>query len=201
MNELQLQQSHQLEPVRDVRNELAMCEVMMKSNAIPGYFRKPEQVWAVVTAGRELGLAPFAALRGIYLIDGKPVISADAIVGLALKSGLCEYFVPTKLTGTEVTFETKRKGSPTPVSYTYTLEQAKLAAVTGKDNWRKYPEAMLKARCISTLGRMVYPDVLMGVYAPEEFDYTSVQELQQQAEVRARAEENIAVEVVDGEEL
>jgi hypothetical protein len=42
-------------------------------------------------------------------------------------------------------YETKRVGS-TPVKISFTIEQAKQAGLTGKDNWRNYPAAMLRAR-------------------------------------------------------
>jgi len=52
----------------------------------------------------------------------------------------------------------------------FTIEQAQRAGVTGKDNWKKYPEAMLRARCISALARAVYPDVVLGIYETDELE-------------------------------
>jgi hypothetical protein len=44
------------------------------------------------------------------------------------------------------------------------------ARLTGKDNWQKHPDAMLRARAVSAAGRAYMPDVLAGVYVPGELD-------------------------------
>ena len=50
----------------------------------------------------------------------------------------------------------------------FTVEDAKRAGLTGKDNWRKYPSDMLWARMISRAKRRVAPDVCMGAYVEGE---------------------------------
>jgi len=48
------------------------------------------------------------------------------------------------------------------------IEDARKAGLAGKDNWKNYPRAMLRALCISEGIRAVYPGVVVGVYTPEE---------------------------------
>jgi len=43
---------------------------------------------------------------------------------------------------------------------------AKRAGLARRELWRKFPMAMLRARCASNLARMVYPDVVMGLVEP-----------------------------------
>lgn len=50
----------------------------------------------------------------------------------------------------------------------WTIAQAKSAGLTGKDVWKQYPRAMLRARVISEGIRTVYPGVSVGVYTVEE---------------------------------
>jgi hypothetical protein len=50
----------------------------------------------------------------------------------------------------------------------WTFEQAKKAGLTGKDNWKNYPRAMLRARCIAEGIRAVYPAALGGMMVSEE---------------------------------
>jgi hypothetical protein len=69
-----------------------------------------------------------------------------------------------------VTYETKRRGAPKPQQLTWTLADAQRAGLGGGDNWKKYPRAMLSARCKAELARDVYPDVLAGVYETSEAD-------------------------------
>jgi hypothetical protein len=43
-----------------------------------------------------------------------------------------------------------------------------------KDNWRKFPRQMLTARCISEAIRLLMPQIVSGVYTPEEVqDFTN----------------------------
>ena len=69
---------------------------------------------------------------------------------------------------------TKRKGDPDPISLSYTIDQAEQAGLlkptrSGKpSNWQKMPRQMLRARAKSELARLVYPDLLAGLYTPDE---------------------------------
>jgi RecT family len=50
------------------------------------------------------------------------------------------------------------------------MADAKRAQVTGKPIWSQYPAQMLRHRCSADLAREVYPDVVLGLYTPEEMD-------------------------------
>jgi hypothetical protein len=145
-----------------------MSAVYAKSNLLPVDLRgKEPDVFVTIMAGQELGLPPMASLRSIHVVKGKPVLSADAMVAVALRSGQCEYFRRVSADNISATYETKRVGSE-PTRATWTIEDAKTAQLLSNDNWKKYPRAMLKARCKAELARDVYPDVLAGVYEEGE---------------------------------
>jgi hypothetical protein len=112
-----------------------------------------------------------ASLRGIYNIEGRHGLSAALMVALVLKSGLAEYFEPVKFDETEAIFETKRKGARNAVPMKHTIEMAmKAGLVKPNSNWEKVPTDMLVARCQARLCRMIYPDLLAGLYTPDELD-------------------------------
>lgn len=145
---------------------------LSKASVVAAAFRgNPADVMAVVMAGAELGLLPMQALRGIVMIEGKPTLSADAMAALVMARGdLCEYLRCVKTDATVAVYETKRKGHATPTEFTFSIADAERAGLKGKGNWSKYPAAMLRARALSGVARMVYPDVLMGVYDPDELE-------------------------------
>jgi hypothetical protein len=127
--------------------------------------------------GRELGLPAMASLRSVHNIDGKHSLSAALMVALVLKSGLADYFEPISFSETEATFETHRKGARNPVRLTHTIEMAKKAWPKAKRDWEaayeasgwgRVPTDMLVARATARLARMVYPDLLAGLYTPDE---------------------------------
>jgi hypothetical protein len=50
----------------------------------------------------------------------------------------------------------------------WTIDQARAAGLAGKDNWKHYPRAMLRARCIAEGVRAVYPGAIGGLLVAEE---------------------------------
>lgn len=146
----------------------SLAERFAKSKLLPdGLIGKPADILVTLMAGHELGLTPMASIRGIHVIKGKPVLSADLMVAVILGSGKASYFRRISEADDAVTYETHRVGSPEPQRCTWTAANAKRAGLVG-DNWRLYPRAMLAARAKSELARDVYPDVLAGCYDPDE---------------------------------
>ena len=129
-----------------------------------------EEAAVILMTGRELGLAPMQSLRGIYVVDGKPTLSADMMVAVIRKSGQCETWRVVESTAERCTITTRRKGESADAARTWTRADADRAGVTHKDPWRKYPAAMLRHRCAADLARQEYPDVLLGLYDPDEMD-------------------------------
>jgi 5'-3' exonuclease len=128
----------------------------------------PQAVLMALLAGRELGLTAMASLRALHIIEGKPTMSADLMRALVIKSGAVKFFRCTERTDTYSTWQTQRGDDP-PVTITYTIEDAQAAGVVKPGSaWTKYPADMLTARASSKLARLVYPDVLHGIYTPEE---------------------------------
>lgn len=66
-----------------------------------------------------------------------------------------------------------RNGKRTKIgTESFDAEEAKAAGLTNKQNWQKYPKAMMFARCISNGVRTYCPDVFSGmlVYTPDELN-------------------------------
>lgn len=151
-----------IEETRSLSKELAL------SNLMPAALRKkPEDLFAIVLTGAELGLAPMQAVRGMHIIEGKVSLSADLMGALVKRSPVCEYLTLVESSGTVATYRTKRKSEPGETVISFTIEQAHAAGVAGKGNWAKYPDAMLRARALSAICRAVYPDLCLGLYDSE----------------------------------
>lgn len=154
-----------------VEQVTALSRDLAKSTLLPAELRgKEANVMFAVMTGAELGLSPMASIRGIHVIDGKPTLAADTMLAVVLNSGAAEYFELVESTAKQATYRTKRVGAQAQVVYTYTFEDARAAKLLKPNSgWEKHPKNMLRARCISMLARIVYPDILAGLYAPEEF--------------------------------
>ena len=137
--------------------------------------RRPEEAAFLLMTGRELGLSPMQSLRGIYVVNGKPVLSADLMVAAVRRSGLCESWRVVESTPQRCEIETLRKGETVAARRVWTMDDAKRAGLAGKGTWAAYPAAMLRHRCAADLARQEYPDVLLGLYDPDEMDATPAQ--------------------------
>jgi hypothetical protein len=178
----------------------SLADVLAKSTLLPDALRgKVPDVIVQILAGQELGLSPMASIRGVHIVQGKPVLSADTMVALIHGSGLCEYFSCVEDTDARVTYETKRRGAPNPQRTSWSVEDTKRAGLNTKDNWRLYPRSMMKARCKAILARDVYPDVLAGCYDENEIERPRVEATPWAATPAERAEADREPDAVDAE--
>lgn len=175
--------SQQLEP-RSMNEAVQLAQRMFESRLFSAY-GTPQAVLATVLAGRELGIPAMASLRAFHIIEGKPTLSAGIIQSLVLKSGKASYFRCSERTATHATFVTKRGDDP-EMALTFTVEEARrafgftpempdkaraeLEYKWSRSGWGKNPADNSVARASSKLARLVYPDVVSGLYAPEEME-------------------------------
>jgi hypothetical protein len=134
----------------------------------------PEQAMVVLMTGLELGFSPAQAFRGIHVIKGKPTLSADMMVAVCKsRADICHYFRVVESTDQQAVYQTHRVGEAEPTTNTFSLGDAERAGLLrGNENYQKYGPQMLRARAASGLARMVYPDLMLGLYTPDEIEST-----------------------------
>lgn len=109
---------------------------------------------------------PFASICAEYdVIQGRPALKSQACLARFQQAGGTIQWI--KRTDKECTLEGKHPAGGT-LQVTWTLDRANAAGLTGKQNWKTYPCAMLSARCVAELVRALYPACLNGVYLAEE---------------------------------
>lgn len=137
---------------------------------VPGPLRgKPAAVAACILTGHEVGIGPMQSLSKIHVVDGRPAMAAELMRALVLRDGH-EIWVED-LTNTRCVISGKRSGSEHTSTVTWTMDDAKRANLAGKNNWRRYPRAMLQARATAELCRLIFADCLGGIsHVPEELE-------------------------------
>ena len=151
-----------LVPITEIRE---MAEVAAKSKMFG--FKSPDEAMAIMLLCQAENLHPAIAMRDFHVIQGRPALKADAMLARFQQAGgsvKWEEYTDERVSGT---FSHPNGGS---VTVTWTFEMAKKIGLTGKDNWRNYARAMLRARCVSEGVRTVYPGCVVGVYTPEEVE-------------------------------
>jgi hypothetical protein len=147
------------------------ADMAASSGMVPkDYANKPGAIMVAVQMGSELGLSPMQSLNSIAVINGRPGIWGDGLIGLCRQSPLCQDIVET-LSGEgddrEAVCVATRRGS-TPVTGRFSVRDAKRAGLWGKDIWSKYPDRMLVNRARGFALRDAFPDVLRGLKTAEE---------------------------------
>lgn len=145
-----------------------MADAFFKSGLLPSNIKTPQAAALIIQNGRELNLPPTFALAHIHVIDGKPTTDAQVIGALIYQTHGDNALIPVASTAKAATYRYKRRGWVDWQEFSYTIEDARTANLLGKKNWRENPAAMLRARCVSAIGRLAFQDVVGGLYTGEE---------------------------------
>lgn len=124
-----------------------------------------DQALALMALCEAEGLHPAKAVQDYDIIQGKPAKKAQAMLASFLANGGKVEWLERTDTKCAATFSHPAGGQ---ITVDWDIERAKMAGLAGKDNWRKFPRAMLHARVISEGVRSVFPGATSGLYTPEE---------------------------------
>lgn len=168
MTEIARRTNQQVVPHMNMNDKMQYAQALAQASLLPKqYQRNPGNVLLAVELGESLGIPPIQAINTVHVIEGKPSASSGLISALVRRAG---HTLRVKGNDQSATAEIVRSDDPDfTYSVTWDMGRARNAGVTGKDNWKKYPAAMLKARAITEVARDACQEALMGVqYTPEE---------------------------------
>jgi hypothetical protein len=172
-----------------------VCGQDQKARLNPENIKKAKEmsvnnIFIACSYGGTLGLNPFQSLQGIAMVNGKPSVYGDTLLGLVRP--LCDDFQEwfDDQTGTAFCV-IRRKGSQHPIQSKFSYQDAQRAGLTSKKGpWTQYPERMLKMRARGFAIRDAFPDVLSGIITREEAeDYPT----QKTAEMPQIPQQNVSV--------
>lgn len=151
---------------------LELCEHHAKS----GFFGTitASQVLVLALAGRDLGFSYSQAIRAFHLIKGRPCLTADAMVGVCIRSPKCEYFSAVEQSDDRAIWRAKRVGCD-EMRYEFSISDAQKAGLLASDMYRRHPRRMLSARAKAFLARDVFPELLMGLIEDGEAEEIAAQ--------------------------
>ena len=148
--------------------QMDYAKAMAASDLLPRQYQgKPANLLWAVSYGQTLGIAPLTAIQSIHVINGKPTASADLIAGLVRRAG---HKLRVNGDDKRAVAQIIRADDPEfTFEVVWTIERAQAAKLTGKDTWKNFPAAMLKARAITEVARAACSEILQGtIYTPEE---------------------------------
>jgi hypothetical protein len=121
------------------------------------------------------GITPLDFIRKYHIIEGRPSMRADAMAAeFRRRGGKVRWLQLGEKGVAEAEFEFEGQ----TLRGSFSLDDARRMLGKDKDgkdridkpngNWQKNPDAMLRARLLSNFIRMMAPEIVAGVYTPEE---------------------------------
>lgn len=136
---------------------------MFKADRHADQQTKMYQAGVKIIAGVEFGIQPFAAMRGINIINGNAEMSANLMAAKVKNHPRYDYRVK-QLDNDACVLEFYELTAGTPDllgESSFTKDDAARAGLTG-ENWRKFPRNMYFARALSNGVRVYTPDIFYG---------------------------------------
>lgn len=143
-----------------------MAQQLVPTGFLPKAVDTPQKAAAIMLKGRELGIPPMYALSNIAVIQGKPTANAELMLALVKRAYGRDAIWMEQSTPQVAKIGYLVHGKPK--YYEFTIDMAKKAGLLSNQTWTKYPDAMLRARAISAVCRMEFPEVIGGMYVPGE---------------------------------
>jgi hypothetical protein len=150
---------------------LRQADVLAQSRIIPAAYRnRAPDVVAAGLAGLSFGWDVMTSLRNYHVIEGTASLRPEAMLGLVRRAG---HSVTLTLRsgdeGREAVAHGRRADTGDEHTAIFSQADAQKAGLAKKKNWEQYLDSMLTWRAVSSLCRVLYPDVVLGAgYAPEE---------------------------------
>lgn len=144
---------------------MKMADAVAKSGLFG--MKTADQALALMLTAQAEGQHPATITQDYDIIQGRAARKTNSVLARFQQAGgSVEWHCLTNAKA-DATF-TPPPSAGKPVRMDWTIEQATKIGLTGKDNWQKYPRAMLRARCIAEGIRAVFPAAIGGMLLAEE---------------------------------
>lgn len=148
-----------------------------------------EQAVMKLICGRELGLSPLFSLQKLLIVNGQVTCMGEVIIYKWREQGYTWQRIFYNKNGEDIELPTTQdkniygcgiilwspqgklltkdaEGNAKPC--TFDMDRAAIAGLTGKDNWKKYPDRLLFYRAVAFCARDYTPGITGGMTTTEE---------------------------------
>jgi hypothetical protein len=161
----------------DMAAAMRLAEMMSTGRLVPTHLQKsPGDCLMVVELAMRFRMSPFAVAQCTSVISGKLMLEGKLVAAAINSSGVLEDRLSYDFAGVndtrEVTVKGTMRGETSPREMTVSLKEAK----TSNALWTKQPDQQLVYFATRAWARRHAPEVMLGVYSPEEFDAQTVRD-------------------------
>jgi RecT family protein len=155
----------------DMDQAIRLAQAMASAKMVPKHLQGDTGTCLmVVEQAMRWGMSPFAVAQCTSSIGGKLMyegkLVAAAVEGSGAIEGRFDYEWAGEGENRQITVSARRRGETNPRQMTIHLKDVR----TSNEWWKKQPDQMLVYSGTRNWARRWTPAVILGVYAPEEFD-------------------------------
>jgi hypothetical protein len=155
----------------NLRDAMDLASMMAKGRLVPKDLQgSAADCLMVIEQAMRWQMSPFAVCQEVSVIQGKMMFSGKIVAAAIHTSGVLEGRLSYEYSGEgsdlAVTASGLLRGEAAARTVSVRLAEAK----TNNQHWAKSPKQMLSYHAARVWARRHAPEVMLGVYAPEEFD-------------------------------
>lgn len=143
----------------------AMAQTIVQSGLFPS-IKTADAAAGLMMLCQAEGLHPATAMSRYHIVQGRPCMKAEAMLGEFQRRGGKVKFHHLSDEGCKAEFFSP--GIVDSVTIEWDVARATKAGLMGKDVWQKYARAMFRSRVISEGVKTADPAATNGVHTPEE---------------------------------
>lgn len=140
----------------------SQIQAMAKTVTSSGLFglKNDSQVATLMLLAQSENIHPMTALQQYHIVNGRPVLKSTEILSRFQRAGGKIKYIVSNETECAIEFSHESAGS---ITIKWDIDKAKrIGLYNSNPVWQKYPENMLRSRCISDGVKAIYPSCLGG---------------------------------------
>lgn len=154
-----------------MQGAMSLAKAMASAKMVPQHLQgSPGDCLMVIEQAMRWQMSPFAVAQATAVVRGKMCFEGKLVAAAIQTSGILEgrlrYDFKGDGNGRKVICSGHIRGEPKERTVEVTLESAK----TTNEWWSKTPDQMLTYHAARVWARRHVPEVMLGVYSPDEFD-------------------------------
>lgn len=155
----------------DMRSAMDLATMMARAKLVPSHLQdKPGDCLLVIEQAMRWGMSPFAVAQSTSVISGKLMFEGKLVSAAIQSSGILSkrlnYDFDGEGTARAITVSGTIQGEDKSRTIRVTLAEAK----TSNGMWTKQPDQQLVYFATRAWARRHAPEVMLGVYSPEEME-------------------------------
>jgi hypothetical protein len=155
----------------DMGAAMRLAEMMSTGRLVPQHLQKsPGDCLMVVELAMRFRMSPFAVAQCTSVIQGKLMLEGKLVAAAINSSGVLEDRLSYDFAGANDTREVIVKGTMRGETAPREMRVSLKEAQTTNPLWKKQPDQQLVYFATRAWARRHAPEVMLGVYSPEEFD-------------------------------